>query len=567
MVETRNDGSPTPSEGAPTTTASHGSPVEAAISLTESPSVTMEIGPGAVIGGKYQIERLLGEGGMGVVYLAHHVVLSRLVAVKVMKADVASQKHYSDRFIVEARAAAELRHRNVVEILDYGVEAGRPFMVMEFLHGESLEKLLAREGPLSPIRAVTLLDPVLKALAVAHEHGIVHRDIKPDNIFLAKDEGDTEPTVKVVDFGIARRVIDEKAKITGDNTTLGTPLYMAPEQILSAHAATAAADQYAFGVTLYQCLTGRFPVEHESLAGIVAQKITGRARPILEYLPDLDAELAATVMRTLEREPTDRFPSMNALREALSRFMNPASYASMTHARALIEQSPTELASPVSESIREAKTAVSGKALIVAQREAATERGAASASVENEAGVAVPPSRAEQRSKPRSWAWIAGAGVLALIGIIAWRATRAPTASAPQRTEHTQSSQQANHSASTRRVTFSIRVVPAAAVIVLEGEQVGVGTAEVLRVADGRRYQLELRAPGYQSRTEVLTADSDVRIERALEQIAPVNHEPDARATGTRATGVRERDAGVREYVRPVDTRHPVIDRSNPFAR
>lgn len=531
------DGSTTPERGPPT-------PQDPRVS---EPARSME--PGAIIGGKYVIDRVLGEGGMGVVYLAHHQVISRQVAVKVMKPEVASQPQYTERFVLEARAAAELRHRHVVEILDFGVHEGRPFMVMEFLHGESLEKLLEREGPLSPVQTVRLLDPVLRALSVAHEHGIIHRDVKPDNIFLARDEDDAEPIVKVVDFGIARRSMDEQAKITGENATLGTPLYMAPEQILSAHDATAAADQYAFGVTMYQCLTGRFPFETESIAGIVANKIAGEATPILQHRPDLDPDFAAIVMRTLARDPSARFPSMQALRDALAPFAENLAHRGAAAAKQLVERAPTEVATPPERPAASAHETRSSA-------ESASPRSEASS-----ASVSVVPA---SRARALTAAVLALIALSALVMIVA-RATLSPRAS---RSDATDPSTDRHEPA--RSVLLSVRVTPSSATLWLDGELVGTGSFELLRPADGRRYQLEMRAPGYHTRTEVLVASTDLRIERSLQAQEDAASQVDsttAVAIGrSRTTYVRDAGQGERRpMIRPIDTRHPTIDRTNPF--
>ncbi len=148
------------------------------------PQSVVALKPGDVVGDRYEIVRLIGEGGMGAVFEAKHRILGRAVAVKVLKPEIARQETFAARFLVEAKAAAELHHRNIVELTDYGVDGDRPYMVMEILRGESLAALLHREGALSMQRVVALIDPVLRALAMAHARGVVHRDIKPENIFL-----------------------------------------------------------------------------------------------------------------------------------------------------------------------------------------------------------------------------------------------------------------------------------------------------------------------------------------------------------------------------------------------
>ncbi|MEZ4410535.1 MAG: serine/threonine-protein kinase [Polyangiales bacterium] len=291
---------------------------------TEAPGATtgalsvVALKAGDVLGERYEIVRVLGQGGMGTVYEARHKILGRPVAIKVLKPEVAYNEQFSARFLQEAKSAAELHHRNIVELTDYGFFGDQPYMVMEFLRGESLDSLLEREGPLSPGRAVALIEPVLRALAMAHERGIVHRDIKPDNIFLVDDSDGGEPTPKVVDFGIAKRqTTEENVQLTTATMALGTPAYMSPEQIMASKNATGAADQYAVGVTLYECLTGRYPFDADTINAFIVAKATQEAIPLQSLRPDLDPGLCAVVMRTLARKPEDRFANISALREAL----------------------------------------------------------------------------------------------------------------------------------------------------------------------------------------------------------------------------------------------------------
>jgi serine/threonine-protein kinase len=274
--------------------------------------------PGDVVGDRYEIVRLIGEGGMGSVFEARHKVLGRAVAIKVLKPEIARHEQFAQRFLVEAKAAAELHHRNIVELNDYGVDDGRPYMVMEILRGESLSVLIHREGPLSMERVVALFEPVLRALAMAHDKGVIHRDIKPENLFLVRED-DGEVTPKVVDFGIAKRA-EESVQLTSANMALGTPAYMAPEQIMSSRTVTGAADQYAVGVTMYESLTKRNPYNADTLNAFIVAKATQDPGPLGELRPDLDPRFVAVIMKTLARKPEDRFPSVTALREALAPF-------------------------------------------------------------------------------------------------------------------------------------------------------------------------------------------------------------------------------------------------------
>ncbi len=266
----------------------------------------------------YSIVRELGRGGMGEVYEAEHTGLGKRVALKVMNHldddDTARQ-----RFVLEGRAAALIRHENVVDVTDVGVHDGVPFLVMELLVGESLAQHLDREGPLDARRIADLMVPVASALAAAHDAGVIHRDIKPENIFLSRTRrGAIVP--KVVDFGVSRvgAITDSEAqRLTHSVNLIGTPRYLAPESVLGARNAVAASDQYSLGVVLYECATGTHPFREESLFSLLWAILQATfPRPLDAWL-GVDPALETVILRAMQRDPADRFPTVRALAEAL----------------------------------------------------------------------------------------------------------------------------------------------------------------------------------------------------------------------------------------------------------
>ena len=277
----------------------------------------MGISPGELIGGRYEIVRVLGVGGTGAVFEARHRAIGRLVAIKFLLPELAANPVVPQRFLQEAQTANEVRHKNIVEVLDFGADAGRLYMVMEYLHGESLADFLTRESPAAPGRIIRVLEPVLGALHAAHMRGIVHRDVKPQNIFLARVEGDDELLPKLFDFGIAKRIVGGDVNLTSTGMILGTPAYMAPEQARAEKNVSHLADQYALGVILYQGLTGRIPYDGDTYPAMLIQIVSQPPAEILRYRPDLDRRLAAVVMRCLARDPAQRFASLLDLRDAL----------------------------------------------------------------------------------------------------------------------------------------------------------------------------------------------------------------------------------------------------------
>jgi eukaryotic-like serine/threonine-protein kinase len=247
--------------------------------------------------GRYAVERPLGHGGMATVYLAHDRELDRPVAIKVLGPPLARDEDFVGRFRREATTVARLSHPNIVQIFDLGKEDERLYIVMEYVEGESLAALLARERRLAPAQAVELAQQACLALECAHSEGVVHRDVKPANLLLRGDG-----TLKVADFGIARS--DQTTAHTQTGTVLGTASYLAPEQA-AGEPVTPRADLYSLGVVLYELLTGEPPRRIESLAQL-ASLHTGPVRPVRELAPEVPEHLEAAVMRCLARNPDYR---------------------------------------------------------------------------------------------------------------------------------------------------------------------------------------------------------------------------------------------------------------------
>jgi serine/threonine protein kinase len=272
--------------------------------------------PGHIVGGKYRLEKPLAKGGMGSVWLARHTELDAPVAVKFMAHELVGTPVAEMRFKREAKAAAQLRSPHVVQIHDYGIHDGAPYMVMELLDGEDLSTELDRVGRLPIGRVATIALQVAKALALAHAAGIVHRDLKPANLFLARS-GDDE-TVKVLDFGVAKEtatslVVDK----TTSGTLVGSPQYMSPEQARGEHV-DFQSDLWSLGVVVFEALTGRPPFESTHLGALLAKIHEANAPLPTSIAPDLPAAVDAFMKRALARSPADRFPSAKAMADELA---------------------------------------------------------------------------------------------------------------------------------------------------------------------------------------------------------------------------------------------------------
>lgn len=278
--------------------------------------------PGTVLGDRYVVGSILAEGGMGVVCLGRHRELGHLVAIKFLRRDICDRPSIVQRFLNEGKAAASLRSDHVVRVLDVGqLESGRPYLVMEHLEGEDLDRRVERDGPLDVDVAISYILEACAALAEAHAKGIVHRDIKPENIFLAY-AGSGGPSIKVVDFGLAKRIDRTRENgLTGPRESMGSPCYMSPEQITLPQEVDERTDIWSLGVTLYRVLTGSVPFEGDTMSEVYAHILNTQPRPLYSVRKGLDSEIDAIVKRCLEKDVERRYQSVVDLSAALSSYV------------------------------------------------------------------------------------------------------------------------------------------------------------------------------------------------------------------------------------------------------
>ncbi|MGZ4356109.1 MAG: protein kinase domain-containing protein, partial [Gaiellaceae bacterium] len=260
---------------------------------------------GERIADRYELQEVVGHGGMSTVYKAHDSLLERNVALKVLHQQYNEDEDFVERFKHEARSVAQLQHPNIVTVIDRGEEDGRQYIVFEFIDGENLKELVVRKGRLDLRDALEIANEIAHGLAFAHDHGLVHRDVKPQNVLLNGDG-----RAKVTDFGIARS-LDVDHGVTQTGTILGTSNYIAPEQA-SGQPVDAHTDVYSLGIVLYEMLTGELPFPGESFVAIAMRHIQEPSPNVLDVRGDIPLRVAEMIDRALEKDPEQRFPTMDA---------------------------------------------------------------------------------------------------------------------------------------------------------------------------------------------------------------------------------------------------------------
>ena len=377
---------------------------------------------GCTIDGRYVVQSVLGEGGMGVVYKCRRRVFEKTVAVKILRSDLAKNHEVTERFATEAKAASNIGNAHIVDVFDFGeLPDGSTYFAMEYLDGPSLADLLEPSGSVPAVRVVEIGRQLAEGLAAAHEAGIVHRDLKPDNVFLVDKDG--REFVKIVDFGIAK-VAGLQNKITRAGAIFGTPHYMAPEQCRGS-AVDARTDIYSLGVILYELLTGTVPFDAENPLTILSQHLHDPPAPpsTLDRPPQLPGGLEAVILRCLEKDPDQRFQSMGEVAEALEAIGRgsvpegeidvPISVAPPS--RESETELPFELTAPVSEAL----PAPPPSSRLDLQLDAAVR----DAEIEKEW---------KKAHSKRRWPWILAVAAVLALGVVGYGMLNARVASMPQ---------------------------------------------------------------------------------------------------------------------------------------
>jgi eukaryotic-like serine/threonine-protein kinase len=388
---------------------------------------------GDVLAGKYRVDKILGIGGMGMVVAATHLELDQRVALKFMLPGSIESSDSSARFLREARAAGRLNSDHVCRVMDVGrFDTGVPYIVMEYLQGENLAALLRRRGPLRVSEAVDFILQGIEGLAEAHAHGIIHRDLKPDNLFLHK-RNDGGSVVKVLDFGISKFSASGHSTKTGD--IMGSPAYMAPEQMESTRSVDHRADVWSLGVVLYQLVVGKAPFTGDTLPLLCLHVVNDAPKPMSAIRGDLPEGFEAVVMKCLEKEPGERYADVGLLAQALAPFGPKNATTSASRIQIVLTRSRKDSVSSLSHELSPGSATMDHQGAVPPiRRERTTPLEATTLGATS--GQSLGTLRTERGSKGLVIGVIAALGIAALIAGMVWPsgpgASHEPTLSPPE---------------------------------------------------------------------------------------------------------------------------------------
>ncbi len=486
--------------------------------------------------GQYEIRRFIRRGGMAEVYEAEHLGLRKRVAIKVLRAEAAENERIRKRFLREGERAARVEHPNIVDVTDVGEVESTPFLVMELLDGETLGDRLDIERRLDIETAIEVMVPVLAAVWAGHRQGVVHRDLKPDNIFLAK-VGKHRIHAKVLDFGISRLVDEEETRLTLPETVVGTPAYLAPEQARGDDA-DETADQYALATVLYRAVTGGLPRRGGTVLKQLTNAANGEVIPPSHRLADIDPRLESVLLCALSNRPEDRFEDVGAFGRALLPFGNAVTrelwtteFSANDSSSLVPAHSGERLTAPTADwglpSVDESSSLPGIDDEDDAPRPSLrstspsdddeippTHRSGSTTLGVQDTELDLEPKRPAS-SQGRRLPWIPLVAALGLVGLWGWFVTR-PAAPAPTTTPAAP--------AAPAEYVVSLQVEPAKATIELDGAVLGQGTLTMALPKDGKLHNLVARLDGYE---EARVNFRDAPPPSPL-RLAPLPREPEA---------------------------------------
>ena len=476
---------------------------------------------GRIVAGRYEVRKVLGRGGMGIVYEGRHVTVGRTVAIKVLRQDLARSTEAVQRFHREAKAAAAIGSEHIVEVFDFGYsDEGDAYIAMELLAGEDLGRIVRREGALPERRALGIVRQVAQALESAHAKGIIHRDLKSENVFVVQRGGCD--FVKLLDFGISKVSEGEEGRgpMTSEGVVMGTPHYMAPEQAMSEVEPDHRLDIYALGCLMFEMLTGRVPFTGKNPVEVVFKHVHETAPLPRKLRPEISAHAEAVVLKALEKKREDRFEHAAAMMAAL----DDARFGADANALAAVEAKPAADASANADRGRSLRLGVGAVVVTLAAGLGVTwvMRGPA-----RQGGGAnnVVSTRADSASHVGS----------PIAAVDAASSTAHPTANADA------------HVAApivARDIELTVNATPRQATIEIDGEAAGTGTAHE-RFVRGTSHHVSVSAPGFGTETQDVVMDDPETMTVVLNPL-PTNGVSRAVRDAGRVVRVEVTDAGAR---------------------
>jgi serine/threonine-protein kinase len=524
-------------------------------------SLESELQQGSRVG-EYIIEEVLGEGGFGTVYRGTHPVIGKSAAVKILKREFSSNPEMVSRFIAEARAVNQIRHRNIIDIFAFGtLEDGRHYYVMELLEGTTLDRLILARGHLEPAEAFPIFRQLGRALGAVHAAGITHRDLKPENVFLTYDD-DGQPIPKLLDFGIAKLLVGDTQQHhkTRSGTPMGTPLYMSPEQV-HGRDVDHRTDIYAFGILVHESLTGAPPFDGESVMDVLTKQTSATPQP-MSQLASLPRELDAPVLAMLEKDPAKRPQSITLAVDRLTEAAESAGIAAKRISGA--RSGPLLIPSARSSQGRRTPGEAPPSTL---RAPAPSGSGGGLSSGAGALAQTLDPNRRdsdESTSRPptnrRKWVvGIAAGCVLGAVGVAAFASAsmfRAPTSSASSATASSAAAPKTSSSApspdasspvvtaagdSADHVKISIEGNTDGIEVFVGSEKVGQSGAPVALPRSGSRVRLTLKKAGFVPRDVWVTPAHDLTLSTELTKSpgAPVSKPLSGKSSATPVAGPR----------------------------
>jgi serine/threonine-protein kinase len=491
--------------------------------------------PTGTVLGKYLLIRLIGSGGMGAVYEGTHIELRKRVAIKTLLPQLAANLEARTRFLREGEAASRIDHPHVVNVTDVGTGGEIPYLVMEFLEGENLAERLARDRGMDVPAMLDLLLPIMDGLASGHDEGVVHRDLKPHNIFLARSR-DGRMVPKLLDFGVSKIMDDDRSGgLTGSVAVLGTAQYMAPEQIEGAKNVDARTDQYAMGLVLFECIAGRPARRGDSPLAMLKSVATEQMPSLRAARPDVDPNFEAVVVRALAWQPGARFSSMRELMRALLPFARPQTRLYWSEALAGRADARANLAHGFAPTMVLADSSASKKIV-------------PSTTFGSTAGEVAVARTVRTRSRARGFLLsLLGMGVAGAVAVGVLRGFPEPPWSSPKRpAKHAEPTTPLTDPAPPPREEvrpprppparrkIEIRATPPQATIAVDGFSIGRSPA-VTEVGRGA-HELVVSAPGFRTVTVEFADDNPLP---PLIELASESPEPPPRKVNERKSGHR----------------------------